>query len=183
MYPTTRGLPRPRTLVHPGPAAAVRIEHLCAGRARQFRLALPTGASLHDGIVDALRARGVRSASMTLLGGTFESLRYCLAVRDTSGRRVANYGSPIAARNARLLFGNATLGLSAESIPIVHCHAAFCIDAMRARGGHLLAEQCRVGAVPVIVLVTALDGIELRVGFDDETQLPLLRPHREPLDA
>lgn len=183
MNQTMRGLPRPRTLVHPGPAGAVRIEHLCAGRARQFRLALPPGASLHDGIVNALAAQGVRSASMTLLGGTLESLHYCLAVRDTSGRHVAIYGSPIAARNAGLLFGNATLGISAESTPVVHCHAAFCVDGNKAHGGHLLADRCRVGAVPVIVLVTALEGIALRVGFDEETRLPLLRPHREPFDA
>ena len=88
------GLPRPRTIVHPGTYGAVRIEHMQAARGRHFRLSLPQGRSLYDSIVEALASVDVHNASMTLLDGDLEALSFCLARPDATGRVVAAYTAP-----------------------------------------------------------------------------------------
>jgi predicted DNA-binding protein with PD1-like motif len=173
------GPPRLRTLVHPGPFGAVRIETLCACQGRHFRLALPQGCSLFGGIVEALASVDVQNASMTLLDGDLESLSFCLARADITKRVVAAYGKPDAVQSARLIFGNATLGKSPAGAPVVHCHAAFVTADGKVRGGHLLTEKAIVGANPVKVVATSLDGFDLRIGYDEETRMPLMRPTTE----
>jgi predicted DNA-binding protein with PD1-like motif len=78
-----------------------------------------------------------------------------------------------------LLRASATLGQNAEGQPVLHCHASFADAQGRLCGGHLLPERTVVGARPVQVLATALDGIALRLGFDAETRLHMLRPQPE----
>ena len=175
-YTTASALPRARTLVHPGPAGPIRIEHRHANQARHFRLGLAPGRTMEDAIIEPLLVLGVRSASMTLLGGRLERLLYCVAPPDPTGERVANYTRPIDAGAATLIFGNATLGKSARGGPIVHCHATFVCADGRVRGGHIVVDRSVVGGAPLPVLVTSLDGIELRITQDDETHMPLMRP-------
>ena len=173
------GLPRPRTIVHPGPFGAVRIETLCAEKGRHFRLELAPGRSLFDSIVESLAGAGVHNASMTLLDGDLQALSFCLALPDLTGRVVATYGKPEVAEGVRFIFGNATLGRSPAGAPVIHCHAVFRLADGTLRGGHLLTEKTIVGACPVKVLATALDGFDLRISFDEETRMPLLRPQAE----
>ena len=168
--------PRPRTLVHPGPLDPSRLQHRHAARGRHFRLALEPGLSLHDAIVAPLRGRGVECASMTVPGGWLASLAYCVAPPDPSGERVATYARPIEAGPAFLVFGNATLGKGVRGEPLVHCHAAFALADGRVRGGHVVVDRSVVGAASLAVLVTSLDGFELRVSHDAETAMPLMRP-------
>ncbi len=175
-FTTAPALPRARTLVHPGPVGAIRIEHRHAATARHFRLGLEPGRTLQDAIIEPLLALGVRAASMTLLGGRLERLLYCVAPPDPTGERVANYTRPIAAGAATLIFGNATLGKSARGEPIVHCHAAFVCADGRVRGGHIVVDRSIVADMPLPVLATSLDGIELRITQDEETHMPLMRP-------
>ena len=175
-HTTASALPRARTLVHPGPVGPIRIEHRHANQARHFRLGLEPGRTLEDAIIEPLLLLGVRSASMTLLGGQLERLLYCVAPPDPTGERVANYTRPIDAGAATLIFGNATLGRSARGEPIVHCHATFACADGRVRGGHIVVDRSVVGGAPLPVLVTSLDGIELRITQDDETHMPLMRP-------
>ena len=172
-------LPRPRTLAHPGPFGAVRIETLCAGSGRHYRLSLPPGRSLFDAIVEALAGVGVHSASMTLLDGDLSALSFCLARPDATGRVVATYSAPEAVGPARFIFGNATLGRSPDGAPVVHCHAVFSTPEGGVRGGHLLTERTIVGAAPVKAVATALDGIDLRITYDEETRMQLLKPRSE----
>ncbi|HYP33814.1 MAG TPA: DUF296 domain-containing protein, partial [Burkholderiaceae bacterium] len=87
-FTTAQPLPRPRTLVHPGPVGAIRIEHRHANRGRHFRLGLEPGRTLQDAIIEPLLALGVRAASMTLLGGRLSRLLYCVAPPDPTGARV-----------------------------------------------------------------------------------------------
>ena len=169
-------LPRPRTLVHPGPVGPIRIEHRHANRARHFRLGLEPGRTMQDAIIEPLMLLGVQAASMTILGGRLEKLLYCVAPPDPTGERVANYTRPIEAGAATLIFGNATLGKSAHGEPIVHCHAAFVCEDGRVRGGHIVVDRSVVASAPIPVLATSLDGIELRITQDDETHMPLMRP-------
>jgi hypothetical protein len=175
-FTTAAALPRARTLVHPGPVGPIRIEHRHANRARHFRLGLEPGRTMQDALIEPLMLLGVRSASMTILGGKLERLLYCVAPPDPTGERVANYTRPIAAGPATLIFGNATLGKSARGEPVVHCHATFVCADGRVRGGHVMVDRSVVGSAPLPVLATSLDGIELRITQDAETHMPLMRP-------
>ncbi len=169
-------MPRPRTLVHPGEFNPVRIQHRHCRAARHFRLLLEPGLSLFDAMVRPLARLGVESASTTLLGGFFERLLYCVAQPDPSGQAVIAYSVPRDAGRSTLVFGNATLGKGGQGEPLVHCHAAVCCEDGRVRGGHVVTTESRVGPVPIPVLVTALEGFELRVAFDPETNIPLIQP-------
>lgn len=173
------GLPRPRTIVHPGPYGAVRIEHMQAARGRHFRLSLPPGRSLYDSIVEALASVDVHNASMTLLDGDLEALSFCLARPDATGRVVAAYTAPQPVQHARFIFGNATLGKTPAGTPVVHCHGVFRMSDGNVRGGHILTEKAIVGASPIAVVATTLDGFDLRISLDEETRMPLLRPTSE----
>ncbi|MGJ7556058.1 PCC domain-containing protein [Variovorax sp. RB3P1] len=147
-----------------------------ADKGRHLRLSLPPGRTLYDSLVQALAIEDVASASMTLIDGEFEHLSFCMALPDPSGRVLATYGAPEALRGARLIFGNATLGRSDGGIPVVHCHGAFCEADGRVRGGHILTDRTVVGRIPVTVVVTTLDSFELRVSYDEETRMSLMRP-------
>ncbi len=179
-FTTARPLPRPRTLVHPGPVGPIRIEHRHANLARHFRLALAPGRTLQDALIEPLLARGVQAASMTILGGRLARLLYCVAPPDPSGERVANYTRPIEPGAATLVFGNATLGRNGRGEPVVHCHATFVCADGSVRGGHVVVDRSTVGAAPIAVLATSLDGIELRITQDEETHMPLMRPFAAP---
>ncbi len=168
---------RPRTLVHPGPFNPVRIRSMCSPRSRHIRLALQPGATLYDALVAPLAALGIESASTTLLGGAFAHLDYCVAPPDPSQAAVIAYTRPIPAGAAWMVFGNATLGKGLDGAPLVHCHAAIRTDAGTVRGGHVIPSTSRVGDRPIPVLVTSLDGFELRVAHDPETNIALLQPH------
>jgi predicted DNA-binding protein with PD1-like motif len=81
-----------------------------------------------------------------------------------------------------MIFGNATLGKSAQGKPLVHCHAAIRTEGGLAKGGHILTETSIVGPEPIPVLVTSLDGFELRETYDPETNISLLEPQEERPD-
>ena len=175
-FTTALPLPRPRTLVHPGPVGAIRIEHRHANLGRHFRLGLEPGRTMQDAIIEPLMLLGVQAASMTILGGRLSTLLYCVAPPDPTGERVANYTRPIDAGAATLIFGNATLGKNGRGEPVVHCHATFVCEDGRVRGGHIVVDRSVVAGEPIAVLATSLDGIELRITQDDETHMPLMRP-------
>lgn len=168
--------PRPRTLIHPGAFNPVRIQSRHSMRARHVRLALPPGRSLFEALVRPLAELGITSASTTILGGFFEQLQFCVAPPDPSGRAVIAYTHPRAAGRCAMVFGNATLGKDAEGRPLVHCHAAIRMEDGEVRGGHVIAQGTIVGPEPISVLVTSLEGFELRLAFDPETNIPLLQP-------
>ena len=176
-------LPRPRTLVHPGPVGAIRIEHRHANQGRHFRLGLQPGRTLQDAIIEPLMLLGVQAASMTILGGRLGKLFYCVAPPDPTGERVANYTRPIDAGAATLIFGNATLGKNGRGEPIVHCHATFVCGDGNVRGGHAVVDRSTVADAPIAVLVTSLEGIELRITQDEETHMPLMRPFAAGADV
>lgn len=175
-FTTAQPLPRPRTLVHPGPVGPIRIEHRHANLGRHFRLALEPGRTLQDALIEPLVARGVHAASMTILGGRLSRLLYCVAPPDPSGERVANYTRPIEPGAATLIFGNATLGRNGRGEPVIHCHATFACADGGVRGGHIVVDRSELADAPITVLVTSLDGIELRITQDEETHMPLMRP-------
>ena len=171
--------PRPRTLIHPGAFNPVRIQSKFSRRARHVRLLLEPGASLFDGIVGPLSSLGIHSASMTILGGYFDALQYCVAPPDPKHEAVIRYSAPIDAGRAYMVFGNATMGKDMDGDPIVHCHAAIRTAQGASKGGHIITQNAIVGPGPISVLVTSLDGFDLRVAFDPETNIPLIQPLQE----
>jgi predicted DNA-binding protein with PD1-like motif len=179
--PSTK-LTRARTMIHPGAFNPVRIQSRRAPSARHIRLLLQPGASLFDGLVKPLARMGVKSASTTILGGYFQTLQYCVAPPDPTKEAVIAYSAPIAAGRAYMVFGNATIGKNANGSPVVHCHAAILTEEGRTKGGHILAQSAIVGPDPIPVLVTSLDGFELRVAFDPETNISLIQPLEEVSD-
>ncbi|MEP6608921.1 MAG: DUF296 domain-containing protein [Burkholderiaceae bacterium] len=173
--------PRPRTLVHPGEFNPVRIQSKRSPSGRHIRLSLQPGATLFEALVGPLASIGIENASTTILGGFLDQVSYCVAQPDPTQQAIVNYSQPIEAGRAYMIFGNATLGKNAKGEPLVHCHAALRAEDGTVKGGHILTQQCVVGPVPIPVLVTSLDGFELRVTFDPETNIPLLQP-RETVD-
>lgn len=174
---------RPRTMVHPGPRAEVRLEQVAASGARQMRIALTAGTNLHEGLTQALAATGVQAAAMALMGGDLHEVAYCLPIPDPEGQVIATYGEPHVLQGASLLRGSATLGRDAQGAPVIHCHASFCDADGAVRGGHLLTQRTVVGRQPVTVLVSVLEGVALRLGFDPETRLNMLRPSAQTTPA
>jgi predicted DNA-binding protein with PD1-like motif len=175
----TTGVPRPRTLIHPGRFNPVRIQSHHSSRGRHVRLALLPGVSLFDGLVKPLAEIGITSASTTILGGYFEGLQYCVAPPDQQRQAVIAYSKPITAGRTYMIFGNATLGKGMNGSPLVHCHAAIRTESGDVKGGHILTDTCIVGRDPIPVLVTSLDEFELRQAYDPETNIPLLQPFKE----
>jgi predicted DNA-binding protein with PD1-like motif len=169
--------PRARTLIHPGPFNPLRIKSKGSIQARHFRLLLTSGVSLYDGLVSPLSRLGVKSASMTILGGQFSELSYCVAPPDPQKRAVIAYTEPMDVGPAYMIFGNATLGKFENGAPIVHCHAAIRTTGGNLKGGHMVTQKCLVGPNSITVLVTSLDDFDLRVCFDAETNISLLQPH------
>lgn len=166
----------PRTLVHPGPPAEPRLAHVAAQGGRQLRLSLPQGTCLHEGLAQALADAGVHSAAMALVGGDWDEVAYCLPIPDPEGQLMATYGEPTVLRGASLLRGSATLGQDAQGQPVIHCHASLTDADGTVHGGHVLTQRSVVGACPVTVWVSVLAGVSLRLGFDAETRLNMLKP-------
>lgn len=183
MHSATLHRPRPRTLVHPGPFNPVRIRSMCSPRSRHIRLSLQPGLTLFEALVQPLAAIGIHHASTTILGGGFAQLDYCVAPVDPSRAAVVAYSQPIAVGRTWMVFGNATLGKGLDGMPLVHCHAAFRTEDGTLRGGHIVPSTARIGPAPIPVLVTSLEGFELRVAYDAETNIALLQPCKEARDA
>lgn len=181
LFPRFATLPRSRTLVHPGPFNPVRIVSQRAAQARHFRLLLTSGISLYDGLIKPLALMGVHNASTTILGGEFSQMLYCVAPPDPLKKAIIAYTKPIDAGRATMIFGNATIGIGNDDLPIVHCHAAIRTQAGVLKGGHMITDQCIVGPNPIAVLVTSFDDFELRVSFDPETNIALLQPQSRPI--
>jgi hypothetical protein len=135
-----------------------------------------TGLSMYEALIGPLCNSGVRCASLTVLGGWFDSMQYCVASADASGAALVSYSEPISVGRSYLIFGNATIGLDQQDKLIVHCHGALIDETGVAKGGHVLTDRCIVGSETVCALVTTLDGFDLRVAFDPETNIPLLQP-------
>jgi predicted DNA-binding protein with PD1-like motif len=177
----TSEFPRPRTLIHPGAFNPVRIRSRHCEGARHVRLALQPGLTLFDALVLPLAAMGIENASTTILGGFFDELQFCVAPPDPSGHAVIAYTVPRSAGRCTMVFGNATIGKDAQGRPLVHCHAAIRSADGDTRGGHIITQASIVGPEPIAVLVTSLEGFELRVAFDPETNIPLMQPSAQEL--
>lgn len=167
--------PRARTMVHPGPYNPVRLQSRLSDKSSHLRMVLQQGKNLLEALVEPLAARGIYSASTTILGGSFNHLEYCTASAGSPGEHVAFYSDPLIAGPSHFMFGNATVGRNEAGQPVVHCHAVFRDQHGHTKGGHIL-PHIGVIEVPPVVIVTPLRGFELRIAFDSETNISVLQP-------
>ena len=167
---------QPRYLRQPGRFDPVRIRTEASPFGRHIRLLLKPGETLYNAIVKPLADIEVRDASMTILGGWFQNLFYCVAPPDPEGHTVIAYSVPRCAGLTYMVFGNATLGRAMEGAPLVHCHAVVKTENNEVTGGHIVTDKSIVGPKPISVLVTSLEGFELHQAFDEETGIPLFEP-------
>ena len=167
---------QPRYLRQPGRFSPVRIQTVGSPYGRHVWLTLEPGKSLYQSIVEQLIPLDITDASMTILGGSFSMLQYCVVIQDPNAASVISYGQPRDAGRSFMVFGNATLGRSITGEPLVHCHAAIRTQKGEIMGGHVLTDSAIVGSRPSSVLVTSLEGIELRQTLDEETAMPLFQP-------
>jgi len=169
---------RPRTFKHPGKPNPIRIQSENSPQARHFRLAMAPGKSMFEALVEPLAKMKVYNASLTIFGGEYDSLSFCVAPPDPKKQAVIAYSKPIRAGKTQMIFGNATLGESMEGKPLVHCHAAILTGDGQIKGGHIITENSIIGAKTIFALVTSFDGIKLLQSFDPETNIALLQPVR-----
>ncbi|GGF81002.1 hypothetical protein GCM10007301_46390 [Azorhizobium oxalatiphilum] len=166
-----------RLLKHPGPVAARRWDSLSCEKARAFRFSLIPGRSLFDGIFNAMKAANVSAAALTLTGGTFSRVDYCLAAPRPGKPQVAGYTDPERMGGPIGLIGaSATLGLDVKGRPMVHCHALLSKPDGELFGGHIMPGESIVGAVPPVVFARAFAGEAIRQRYDPETIMSLFHP-------
>ncbi|WP_341989364.1 PPC domain-containing DNA-binding protein [Azorhizobium sp. AG788] len=166
-----------RLLKHPGPVAAQRWDSMACARSRAFRFSLIPGRSLYDGIVNAMTAAGVSAAALTLTGGVFARVEYCLAAPRVGRPQVAGYTDPESMSGPIGLIGaSATLGLDVEGRLMVHCHALLADPDGQLFGGHVIPAASIVGAVPPVVFARAFEGAAIRQRYDAETVMSIFHP-------
>lgn len=170
-----------RTVKQPGPAQEPRLLAEQAEATAELRVVLPEGTDLHEGLITALRKRGIADAAIRLTGGGFGSMQYLTGQPDGSGARVATYGAPTLLEGpVALIGGNAILGRLENGAAILHCHAVVADREGRIHGGHLPPGVCRAGPEGLVAWVTALAGAGFAVGYDAETNYPIFHPAVAP---
>lgn len=180
MPPIPPTVPLSRRLQHPGPPVARRLQSCEGPQALQLRLQLSPGLSLHEAVVRPLVARGVRSAALSLLGGWFSALQYCVGPATPEGPAVAAYAPPAVAGAGCLIAGEATLGLDLGGEPMVHCHAMLRDGQGALCGGHLMTRHCVIGDAPITARVTVFEHFDLHLSADAETAVSLFLPEYLP---
>lgn len=166
-----------RTIMQPGPAEKPRLLAVQATSGDELRLVVPQGRDLICGLIAALNARGIRSAAITLVGGTLLRAQYLTCIPCDDGDRVVDYAPPTALEGpVTILGGNGFLGIGEGGQPVLHGHAVLLDNAGKVHGGHLPASQCPVGAGGAIVHAAAIDSAMLAVRHDAETNLPVFHP-------
>lgn len=166
-----------RLLTHPGPIAPLRWDSLADRGARAFRIHLTRGLTLQDSVTTAMAELGLESAALTLMGGSFERLDYCLGGPRPDRPQVAAYFDPIRLDQPVALVGAcATFGRDSAGAPLVHCHALMADADGRAFGGHVVPQTARLGDPAPVAFVRAFTGVAIVQRADPETLTTIFHP-------
>jgi len=148
-----------------------------ASNGGELRLVVAEGRDLVCGLIAALNAQGIRSAAITLVGGTLARAQYLTCIPCDDGERVVAYAPPAPIDGPiAIVGGNGFLGVGEGGQPVLHCHAVLVDGAGKVHGGHLPPSQCPVGRGGAIVHAAIIDGATLAIRHDDETNLPVFHP-------
>src|ERR1022692_4838775 len=129
-----------RTLLHPGPVHARRIDSF-TGDARPLKYSVPPGVSLLNGLTGPLVDAGFQSATLRFSGATVDPFRYVMPDHAADASHVAYFSAP------RAPTGLTTIGRAAATFgwhlgqPFLHCHAAWIEPNGQRRGGHILNDE------------------------------------------
>jgi len=130
---------------------------------RTFAVVFTTGDELGEGLLRFAREHGVRSASLSGIGGLSDVVLGFFAMETKEYRRI-----PIREQlEVMSLLGNIS---EFEGAPRVHAHIVVGKSDGSAWGGHLLEGHVR----PTMEVFVCETGGELRRQKDEETGLPLL---------
>jgi predicted DNA-binding protein with PD1-like motif len=162
-----------RSILHPGPVAAQRIQALPA-HTRLLEVTLAPALSLLDAVTLALPA-GTASAVLRLSGGALFPLAYAMPALSTTPEH-AVYFSPRfeASGPGQLETASITYGLR-DGQPWLHCHAQWTEPDGSHHCGHVLPDQAMV-CQAITASACLLDGAQFQVAPDTETHFSLFQP-------
>lgn len=173
-----------RTIQHPGPVGAQRVDVLPV-HLRQVDLVLQPGRALLPALVQALQdaAPGCTSAVLRLHGGTLTPFAYVMPALSKTPEHAVYFSDrfdaagAVTLRDASVTFGRR------DGVPWLHCHARWADQIDGADGtphcGHLLPDAA-VLATPMAATAWLIDGAAFTVVPDAETGFTLFRPLRSP---
>lgn len=162
-----------RHIEHPGPIHLTRVDCLPA-TVRRVDFELPRGATLLQGLADAVRAHGTTSAVFSLHGVALSPMRFVMPALSSTSKHVAYFSERFEAHGAaRIEAGSITYGLR-DGEPSLHCHATWIESDGSRHSGHLLAaESCIEHTVRLEGWM--LGGAGFEVTPDPETNFSLLQ--------
>jgi predicted DNA-binding protein with PD1-like motif len=161
-----------RSILHPGPVAAQRVQVLPA-QTRLLGVTLAPGLSLLDAVTQALPATA--SAVLRLSGGALLPLSYAMPALSTTPEHAVYFSPRFEASGlCQLETASVTYGLR-DGQPWLHCHAQWTEPDGTRRCGHVLPDQAMI-CEPVAASACLLDGAQFQVAPDAETHFSLFQP-------
>jgi predicted DNA-binding protein with PD1-like motif len=166
-----------RSIEHPGPVHAERIQCVAAGL-RAAEVELPPGGSLLKGLTSAVSGLGATSAVLSLRGGSLAPMAFVMPATSSSPKHAVYYSDRYKANGAaHLESGCVTFGQH-DGQPWLHCHAVWTESDGRRRCGHILPADSQVDE-PVRLSAWLLKGADFVAAADDETNFTLFQPARK----
>lgn len=155
-----------------------RVVSLAGDSVRHYRLDIPQGVSLWEGVSQAFAAREVRSAHLDFMPARLSSVVYFTGAPDPEGKWIARYGSPRHMGPTLLLGAMGIFGQDQHGMPLLHCHASMRSDSAGLVGGHIDPTQCVVGNAGLRIYVSESIEIGFRAKLDATSGMHVFHPHR-----
>ena len=170
----------PRRAEHPGEEIEPRMLTEISEAGEDFRLVLPEGADLLNGLCAALNDLGVTTAGVRLGGGSFKKFSYYTGYEDPTGYRAATFSpAHFPPTPVHLTIANIIVGLHEDGGPKSHCHAIFIDAEGTTLGGHLIPGECIIGPGGMVVWATSSGTADLQARHDPETNFPIFHPAKK----
>ena len=162
-----------RRIVHPGPAAANRIDS-ASGHLRETSFTPAPGATLVDAMAGPLAAAGMRGGAVDLAGLRLAPFEYVIPAQSPDTDHVAFYSQTFRAPEGVLIeSGTATFGRR-DGAPFLHAHALW-HEGRTTAAGHILPLDTRVsGGGPI--QAWGIAEAEMVATPDPETNFTLFSP-------
>ncbi len=163
-----------RHIQHPGTAAAQRNTVVDA-KVQACSLQLQPGRTLLTALTEALSHLGANSAVLTLAEGRLFPFAHVMPALSRTPSHAVYFSDRFDAQSAvRLEFATITYGLR-DSLPWLHCHAAWTDAAGAPHSGHLLPDESTL-TTPMQAQAWLLEGAAFEVVPDEETLFTLFKP-------
>ncbi len=169
--------PFPVIRPQPGPAGKSHFLQIKTNETVSYVQKLYPGNSLDDALLSACISQNIHSAAVNLIGGMFESFEFCLAVEDQAKLNKIKYSSSQKIDGlVTLVCANATVGVDADGVPLVHCHGVVADKEGTSVGGHFFGNNIMIIEQPVTAFITGLCDVIFRQQYDPETDHSIFMP-------